>query len=70
MMDTAVSQTYGGHMSDTQKGNDPTPDDTERPGELPPDAFSPVIDPDFAPDAPGATPEEKRAREHPEETGS
>jgi hypothetical protein len=37
---------------------------------LPPDALSPVLDPDFVPDDDPTTAEAKRAREHPEETGS
>ncbi|MEV7660557.1 hypothetical protein [Paenarthrobacter sp. NPDC089316] len=32
--------------------------------------FTTELDPTFIPDDTGATPEEKRAREHPEETGS
>lgn len=32
--------------------------------------FTTELDPTFIPDETGETPEEKRAREHPEETGS
>ena len=57
--------------ADDTPGLDKDPATNER-GEkfLPPDALSPVLDPDFVPDDDPTPAEEKRAREHPEETGS
>jgi hypothetical protein len=46
------------------------PDDGPQGNEVPAVAFSPVVNPDLVPGARADTPEEKRARTDPEETGS
>lgn len=74
-LDRIQPAAYRGPMrdipADDTPGLDKDPATNER-GEkfLPPDALSPVLDPDFVPDDDPTPPEEKRAREHPEETGS
>ncbi|MDR6417670.1 hypothetical protein [Pseudarthrobacter sulfonivorans] len=57
-------------MSEIPNNGSPDPEDRPQGNEVPADAFSPVVDPDLVPDAEDATPEEKRARRDPEETGS
>ncbi|MHA7288735.1 hypothetical protein ACX80V_03670 [Arthrobacter sp. MDT3-24] len=57
-------------MSEIPNNGSPDPDDGPQGNEVPADAFSPVVDPDLVPDAAHASPEEKRARRDPEETGS
>jgi hypothetical protein len=61
-VDSADLQAYGGQMTD--------PDDGPQGNEVPAVAFSPVVNPDLVPGARADTPEEKRARTDPEETGS
>ena len=73
---TGVSRrAYRGLLSDLPAddtpGLDKDPVSHRKEGKfLPPDALSPVLDPDFVPDDDPTTAEAKRAREHPEETGS
>ena len=69
-MDTSRRRTYGVEMSQIPENGPPDPDEGSAGNEVPADAFSPVIDPDAAPDTEGGTPEQKRARRDPEETGS
>jgi hypothetical protein len=69
-MDREDLRAYGVQMSEIPNVGSPDPDDGPQGKEVPVDAFSPVVDPDLVPDAEGATPEEKRARRDPEETGS
>lgn len=54
-------------MTEIPKNGIPRPDEEDG---LAADAFATVVDPDFVSGADAATPEEKRAREHPEGTGS
>lgn len=70
MLDTAPVRAYGVQMSEISRDVPPDPDDGLAGDEIPADVFSPTVDPDFIPDTEGSTPEEKRSREHPEETGS
>ena len=63
-------QAYRGNMSDIPADTSPGLDDDETGNDLPADALSPVMDPDFVPGDAPATAEEKRARVRPEETGS
>lgn len=70
MVDRADVQAYGVQMSEIPKNGPSDPDEGPGGNEVPADAFSPVVDPDLVPDGEGATPEEKRARRDPEETGS
>ena len=67
-MDRPDLQAYRVHMSEIPNNGPTDPDAGPQGNEVPADAFSPVVDPDLVPDA--ATPEEKRARTDPEETGS
>jgi len=69
-VDRADVRAYGVQMSEIPKSGPSDPDEGPDGNEVPADAFSPVVDPDLVPDAEGATPEEKRARRDPEETGS
>jgi hypothetical protein len=69
-MDTVGLRAYGVQMSGIPQNGAPDPDEGPQGNEVPADAFSPVVDPDQVPDADAATPEEKRARRDPEETGS
>lgn len=65
---SAGLRAYRVQMSEIPNNGSPDPDEGPQGNEVPADAFSPVVDPDLAPDA--ATPEEKRARTEPEETSS
>jgi hypothetical protein len=67
LVDRADLRAYGVQVSEIPKNGPPDPDEGPEGNEVPADAFSPVVDPDLVPDA---TPEEKRARKDPEETGS
>lgn len=67
LVDRSDLRTYGVEMSSIPENGLPDPDQELVGNEVPADAFSPVIDPDLIPDS---TPEQKRARRDPEETGS
>lgn len=69
-MDSADLRAYGVQMSEIPKNGPPDPNEGPEENGVPADAFSPVVDPGLVPDAEGDTPEEKRARKDPEETGS
>lgn len=57
-------------MSENPAGQGPAPEEAERDDESPIQPLSTRLDPDVIPDDDPSTPEEKRAREKPEETGS
>jgi hypothetical protein len=70
VLDTAPRQAYRGRMSENPVDNRRPPEGRKNDGESPPEPMSTAVDPDFVPDADQSTPEEKTARENPEETGS
>lgn len=70
LVDRSGPRTYGVEMSEIPENGPPDPDQELVGNEVPADAFSPVIDPELIPDTHGGTPEQKRARKDPEETGS
>jgi hypothetical protein len=67
MVDREDPRAYGGQMSEIPQNGPADPDESPEEGKVPADAFSPIVDPGLVPDA---TPEEKRARGNPDETGS
>jgi hypothetical protein len=57
-------------MSENPADQGPAPEETERDSGAGEEPLSTKVDPDFIPDPDHSTPEEKTAREKPEETGS
>jgi hypothetical protein len=69
VLDMDSRQAYRCHMSENPD-EDPVPDGPESNSGSLAEPLSTKVDPDFIPDTDHSTPEEKSAREKPEETGS
>ena len=57
-------------MNENPAGQGLAPEEPEQDGKARGEPLSTQLDPDFVPDQDSSTPEEKTAREKPEETGS
>lgn len=69
-LDTARPRVYLGHMSRERAEETEGRDDEESEQHVGPQTMGSELDPDFVPDQGQENPNEKRARSHPEETGS
>ena len=69
-LDRGRPQVYLGHMSRERAEGTEGRDEEESEQHVGPQTMGSELDPDFVPDQCQGNPNEKRARSHPEETGS